>query len=260
MNKLNNPDKTDLFVKISNLLYQGKQKDAVKILENLFKQTKEICYLNEIVKIYQQEKDYKALIKTRKKIEKVHNTLSNIKNLAYYNFIIGKYKDALKYYLQVLECEGSTAENDFNVGCCYYLLKKTKKAEEYYKYALGKNPNHVQTLNNLSIIYYENGNWQDAVKILKRALVISPLNAETFHHLGIIFRNFVRDYELSELYLKKAIYYDEQHAENYYQIALTYMAENKYQKAFADLQECINRNSQDKKAKKLFKNIQKFLK
>lgn len=254
------PTQTDLPAQIKELLSQGKTEEVAEILEQLFEQTKDISFLYDKVKLYTDAKDYKSLVKTRKKIAKVCNTLSNIKNLAYYSLIIGKYKDALKYYLQILECEGCTAENNFNIGCCYYLLKMPQEAEDYYKQALTINPCHLQTLNNLAVVYYENGNWEDAVFLLKTALDISTNNAETFHHLGVVYRDYVKDYELSELYLRKAIYYDRPHAENYYQLALTYMAEKQYQKAFENAQECLSRNSQDKKAKKLFKDLEKKLK
>lgn len=234
--------------------------DSITNLKELFKQTKNVDYLLQLIKIYEYTKDYKSIVKVRKKIEKIQNTLENIKYLAYYSLILGKYEEALKYYLQVRECEGNTAENNFSVGCCYYLLNLKEQAAEYYKCALSVDPNHVQTLNNLSVIYYECGDWQSAMNLLKRALVLNPYNAETFHHLGIVFRDYIKDYELSELHLRKAIYYDEPHAENYYQLALTYLATNEYQKALENAKKCLDRNKKNKKAKQLYKEIKKMSK
>lgn len=239
---------------IQLLKCERKYKEAIDLAQLGFKTFKDNCFLNEIVEAYIVLKDRKSAINILLKMIKTEKDNPHLyQRLGYNYFILGDFKKALKYYKMLLNMNPEVSSYNFNVGNMYHFLKDLKNAYKYYDIAVKLDITNLSALNNLGLVYYETKNWQEAIKIFNTAISISATHPEAYHHLGIIYREFVKDFELSELYLKKAIRLDPTHFENTYQLALTYKEENNIEQLKSTLNKCLEMRPNHKESLKLLK-------
>ena len=241
---------------IINLKNEEKYAEAIKKSASAFKMYKDNCFYNEIYDCLIRQNKRNDAIKILEKMLKLEpESLIINKRLAYNYFAINNYKQALKYYKFVIELEPLSSENYFNAGSMYHYLKDYKKAYHYYYTAIKLNPKNILALNNLGIVYYEAKNYEQAIDIFQKAIKLDAQHPEAYHHFGVIMREYKKDLELSELYLKKAIKLDTNYADNYYQLALTQIAANKTQDAIDSIRKCLDINPNHKLCLKLIKQV-----
>ena len=241
--------KKEILTKIQCLTSSNNPKEAVKLAENSYKKYKDNCFLNEILKIHEKAKNRKSAIKILLKMLKSEkNNINLIKKLATNYFYTQQYKQALKYYKIVLECEPASSQNNFNIACTYDFLKDYKNAELYYSRAVSLDSKNISALNNLGLVFYNTKQYGKAIKIFKSAIGKAPNHPEAYHHMGLVNREYLKDYELSVLYYQKARRLDPKHIENTYQLALSYLKYDKPEKAKIEFENCIKMNPNHKRA------------
>ena len=251
-----------LLTEIVQLKNEKKYTEAIKKAKSGFKKYKDNCFNNEMYDCYIKQNKRKEAIKVLKQMLKYEpDDIIICKRLAYNYFVLAKYEEALKYYKLVIELEPLSSQNYFNAGSIYHYLNNVKKAYDYYYTALRLNPSNISALNNIGILYYENKNWDKAIETFNSIISKFPAHPEAYHHMGIIFREYNKDFELSELYIKKAIRLDPEYAENYYQLALTQYFENKIKDSILNLDKCLKLSPRHILSINLMKNIRnKFYK
>ncbi len=235
---------------------EKKYEEAIKMALLEYKKTKSACFLNEAFLCYKKQNKQKEALKILKKMLKSDpNSSYLLQVMAFELFCMGNFKEALKYYKKIFTLEPYSSKNCFNVGCCFHYLNNAKKAQEFYSKAIKYNPNNISAINNLGLLCYENKNTEYALKFFEQAIQKAPKNPEAYHHKGIIYREFIGDFRMSELYIKKAILLDKLHAENYYELALTYQKQNKIKLAIVALGKCLELKPWHKPSVELFKKL-----
>ena len=248
--------KNKIIAEIINLKNEKKYAEAIQMSTSAFKLFKDNCFYNEIYDCLIRQNKRKNAIKILEKMLKLEpESITIHKRLAYNNYSLNNYKEALKFYKLVIELEPLSYENYFNVGSMYHYLKDYKKAYHYYYTAMKLNPKNILAFNNLGIVYFETKNYEQALDIFQRAISIDAQHPEAYHHFGVIMREYKKDLELSELYLKKAIKLDVGYADNYYQLALTQIVANKKKDAIDSIEKCLDINPNHKLCLKLIDKI-----
>lgn len=231
---------------------------AIKTSKEGFKCFKDNCFLNKIVQIHQDTKNYKAAISVLKKMMKTEKDNEDLINrTAYFYFVSAKYKEALKYYKLLLDNNPISSKYNFNVACSYDFLKDYKNALKYYKLALDADSSNLSAMNNYAMVFYAIKQYDTAISILNRAISIAPSHPEAYHHMGVINREYIGDLEMSLLYLKKAFRLDSKYILNSYQVALTYKAMNDMTHAKEYVQKALKINPSYKPVIKLMKELEK---
>ncbi len=254
-------DKNEIFKELTEYKNNKQYKKLLKCAKEAAETFNDNCFYNEM---------YNCLIILNKKTTAVKilkkmlinepNKVSLYKKIAYLYYQLGKYKKALEYYTKVLVYEPLSSENYFNTASIYHYLKELNIALIHYDASLKLNPKNINSLNNKGILLYELGKWENALCCFKEAINYSKNHPEAYHHIGKIYREFQADYELSELYLKKAILLDPKYSDNYYQLAITYEKNSKHKEAISTLEKCLEINSKHKNAKLLLEKIKSSVK
>ena len=117
--------------------------------------------------------------------------------LAIKNHINNNFKEAQKFYHQVLKIDPNHINTLNNLGGLFKQLGETKKAKGCYEKTIKINPNFADGHNNLGITYRELGNNQKAISCYEKTIEINPNHIHSYNNLGIVFE------ELGEY--KKAI-------------------------------------------------------
>ncbi len=249
-------DRNEYLRRITNLKNEKNYTEAAKIALEAFQNFRDNCFLNEIYICYIGLNKRHEAIKVLKEILKINPyDITALKRLGYNYYCLGDYKQSLKYFQATVNFEPLSSNNHFNLACIYHFLKNYKLAEINYSAAIKLNKKNISALNNKGILHYELGEWEKAIPYFQYAIKNSKNHPEAYFHMGIIFRDYYKDYELSELYLKKAIELDPKYSENYYQIALTYQKRNKTADYILALKQCVNINPKHKAAVNLLKNL-----
>ncbi len=249
-------EKTSLLSKIEYDINNNNINDAIKKAFQGYSLYRDNCFLNKVVQIYEKNYEYKKAISVLKKMQKKEpDNLYITKKIAFNLFILKDFKKALKYYKAILEAEPFISENNYNLGCIYHYTKDYKNAEKFYSYALQADNQNISAINNLGDLYYETKNIDEAVKLFNMAISINPLHPEAYHHLGVINREIFKDYELSVLYLKKALRIHPNYILNSFQLAMTYKEMGETSKAVEFLNNCLKLNPNYKQAIKELKKL-----
>ena len=248
--------KNIILKEILELKNKEKYAEAIKKAVSAFKKYKDNCFNNEIYECLVKQGKRKDALKLLKKMLKYQpDDIKINKRLAYNNYVLGKYEEALKYYKIVIELEPLSSDNYLNAGSMYHSIKNYKKAYHYYYTAVRLNPKNISALNNIGILYYETRNWNQAIDIFNKVISIAKEHPEAYYHLGIIEREYKKDLELSELYLKKALRIDNDYSENYYQLAVTQYQANKNENAVENLKKCLKLNPYHTNCQTLLKKL-----
>lgn len=248
--------KNKIITEIINLKNEQKYAEAVKKATSAFKLYKDNCFYNEIYDCLIKQNKRKDAIKILEKMLKLEpESITIHKRLAYNYYSLNNYKEALKFYKLVIELEPLSSDNYFNAGSMYHYMKDYRKAYHYYYTAMKLNPKNIYAFNNLGLVYYETKDYEQAIDIFQRAIKLNSQHPEAYHHFGVIMREYKKDLELSELYLKKAIKLDTDYADNYYQLALTQISANKTQDALKSIEKCLDLNPEHKACLKLIKKV-----
>ena len=183
------------------------------------------------------------------------NNLDELKKKGYEFYCSGQYENALECYREILKDEPLNCVNYCNLGLAYHALNDVKNAYDSYYSALNINPCYLPAINNIGILYFEANEIDRAVEMFKRAIETDSGNPEAYHYLGIINRECFEDFELSELYLKRAISLDTLHLQNYTELAKTYIKFGEKEKAKLALKIALEIDSEQTTAKELLKNL-----
>ncbi len=176
---------------------------------------------------------------------------------------IGKYKEAIKQYQNIIKIEEETYGEDFldtavtysNLGISYCDIGEFDKSLECYEKALKiyeNNPSQnvldaALAYNNIGLLFYNKGEYPKALEYYQKATGIyekeniyeHPSVALTYNNIGMLY-SAIADYEKAIEYSKKALeiqkkVFGDEHpdtAKSYNNIGLIYYCTGKYEEAF----------------------------
>ncbi len=87
----------------------------------------------------------------------------------------GQYKKAILEYNKI---QNKTKEVKLAIASCYWQLKDFKNANKYYLELLNQDPNNIELLESSAWAYYSLKDYENSSKMAQRALAINPQNKE----------------------------------------------------------------------------------
>ena len=154
-------------------------------------------------------------------------------------FAKGLYIEALKIYYTILATDLNNSAYHYNVGVACSVLGDIELAVAFYKRAIRLDENNIRAINNLAGIYvYNLQNFDAAVEYLDYAIKIAPNDAEAYNIYGNIYLS-KKDYKKAEMYLKKAILFDDKYFKNHFDMARVCIGLERETEAKKMLEKCL---------------------
>lgn len=119
-------------------------------------------------------------------------------------FELGRYRKALKIYLETLEVFGSDSDLYSNIGQCLIHLNKNKIARKYLTKALQLDPYNDELHYYVGISFSREGRWVNAINAYHRALDLDDMREEYYAGLGEAYFH-LNEFKKADKYFKKAI-------------------------------------------------------
>ncbi len=154
-------------------------------------------------------------------------------------FASGNYTEALSNYYRLLANDLNSSIGHYNVGVVCGILGDIELAVAFYKRAIRLDENNIRAINNLAGIYiYNLQDFDMASQYLDYVIKIAPNDAEAYNAYGNICL-YKEDFKKAELYLKKAILFDEKYFKNHFDIARAYVGLKQKTKAKKAINKCL---------------------
>ncbi|MFX1488618.1 MAG: tetratricopeptide repeat protein, partial [Promethearchaeota archaeon] len=141
----------DLLIKAKELTHKHEFKEALEILDTLFKNNPES----------KQVKKY------------LIDTLLNYGGYLNDEYVL-KYKEAEKIFKRVIEIDPTNYRAHYNLGIVNYNLDDIEKAKQCYEEAIRIKPDYKHCLYNLGLAYEKEEDLMKALKYYEKALEIDP--------------------------------------------------------------------------------------
>ncbi len=135
--------------------------------------------------------------------------------------------------------EAENIDYFININCYYYYYNNTLK---YYNIVFQNNPKNILCLKNCAHIYEIQEKYSDALEILDKILEINWNDSLILCYYGKIL-NYLNRYNDSISYFIKAYKIDSENIHILIKKTITYYEFQKYDKAFLDLNKCIQLDS-----------------
>jgi tetratricopeptide (TPR) repeat protein len=148
-----------------------------------------------------------------------------------------KYDDALKELLAIREKYQGEPGIDIvnvNIGNCYSFKGEYQKAIEYYLKSQEKFPNNKEIILSIGNAYNNLQDFDKALEWFNKLKIDEIGNVDTLYNIGVIAYNN-NDFERALTYFKKATEIDNQFADGFFQLGMTYIGLEKNQEGIAAL-------------------------
>lgn len=243
---------------ISNLLI------ARKYLEKSLEMHFDPGVINNLVNLYQQTKDWKALIncyekytnynltinigiraamayrelnQTDKSLElyqsMIEKEITNIDLYISYGYTLNKlkkYREAIQIYNLAMKCDKKNYNILYNLGIAYANLNDYKNSIMYLTHASIIDSSNVNLWITLSAQQNKYRKYSDAMISLNKCKQMDPKNILIDFQMGAI-RMQRGEINIAEQIFKEIIYKDNQHVEANYHLGLIYLMKKKFKKA-----------------------------
>ncbi|MGA9378937.1 MAG: tetratricopeptide repeat protein [Phormidium sp.] len=180
--------------------------------------------LLEIGKYAQAEKIYLQILEQDPTSAIAYKNLGN----ALYNQ--GKLEPAITFYQQGLELEPNDAITYYNLGNAFHQLDSLSEAIACYEKSLALEPNSAIVLNNLGNALQRQGKFEQAIAQYQKSIQLDSNNALTHNNLGSIF-NVQGKLEEAFACFQKGLDLEPNNVEAYNNLAGFYQEKRQYEKA-----------------------------
>ncbi len=114
----------------------------------------------------------------------------------------GKYQEAEKAFLELIELAPDYPEAYLNLGIVYFRLKRLDEAEKYLKKAIELQPDNPNAYFHLGSLYFEQGRNDEALEAFKKVLELDPSNSFAYYSIARIYSRLQKYYDAIPYYLK----------------------------------------------------------
>ncbi len=161
-----------------------------------------------------------------------------IKMLGIAHLNIGDYREAIKYFTEILKMDPENAEAYYNRGTAYVELKHKMLAIRDFTKAIKINPKYTEAYIARGRVFLEMKNYKKAFKDFQKAVEIDSNCAEGYYYIGKIYES-LRKYDEALKFFTKAIEADKNYADAYVERGKVYFKLGLYRKALKDLSTAI---------------------
>ncbi len=183
-------------LEIERLISEGKFKEALILLQSALEHheylNKESLLMNIAVcqlQLNEFEKARKTLIQI---LELSPDNTSALFNLAYANYSLAFYQEAVEIYQKLIEIEGISEDIAYHIGMCYLYLGETEFARNSFEILIRSGKN-IDLVYRIGITMISSGYPGEAIWIFTRFLETKPNDIDATFGLGIAYIE-TRDY------------------------------------------------------------------
>jgi tetratricopeptide (TPR) repeat protein len=121
--------------------------------------------------------------------------------LGYYNYIAGRYQEAIQPLTRATELQPDLARNFATLGAAYQRLNDFDKAIGHYNQSIRLAPTK-DAYSSLGVLYYSTGQFAESAASFRKALDVDPASATTHHNLGDAYERLGKMAEARAEYLE----------------------------------------------------------
>jgi len=173
--KVNKRNKTALFFKAKNYIFQEKYSSAIETFEKVVQlDSNNIRALNELAILYDTNKKSEFYYN---KMIKIDSSFISFYGLGMYYQKKNMYKEAIKSYLNAIKNE-TKREAYYNIGYCYLLMNNLIKAKDYFSNAINTDPSYLEAYYARAYTYKKLDEIILAIEDFKFCLMLEPGNED----------------------------------------------------------------------------------
>ncbi|MCW6110084.1 tetratricopeptide repeat protein [Clostridium sporogenes] len=176
-----------------NIIYNGNNYKEEKKINELFNEAEKLYYNQEFKKFIEKTNE---ILEIDKNNEKAYMG----KGLAYK--ILGKNKEAVKYYDKAIELNPDYKNTYNNKGNALHELGKYDEAIECYDKAIELNPEYVFAYNNKGNALQQLGKYDEAIEYYDKAIELNPEYGNAYNNKGDALQKLGKYDEAIEYYDK----------------------------------------------------------
>ncbi len=240
--------RTNSSEQIENLVEAKKSNQAIKIIKNKLKNTKdkkqEAFLRYKLAQCYELNNNINHSIVEYKIALKIDNGKYQkqiTKSLADYLFKINKTEEALQLYLTLIRYEDIASDVYFNIGKIYYQTRNYQTSLDYFKKLLLLDPKHKEGIMYLGFIYIKTGNILDAYVLLNQSIKYFPRNPLLRFNLARVCRKR-HEYAEAHMHLEISSKVEKYKYQSLLENALCYLDTNDTHNAIIKLEDIVAGN------------------
>jgi hypothetical protein len=138
---------------------------------------------------------------------------------------------SLIYYQKVIQIEGPTTDDFYNLANALHHFKKIDPAIKYYTLALEFDELNIKSLNGRGNLYYDINHMQSAIMDFERIVKIEPHNQDAIYNIANCYLE-IKNIEKALFYFDKVIYENPLHFEAIFNKALALLTIKQYELGF----------------------------
>lgn len=175
-----------LFSKASTLLNQGKQQEAIAVMQNILAKTPmDPEVLQKAGLFYKEIGDYQqALLQFEHYVEIKKNDANAYNEIGCLYQELGIFDDAIVHHEKAIEIQSDFYMAFNNIGNAYSATRKPELAEQAYKKAIEIKPDYAVAYNNLGLALIAQGQFKDATSAFDKAIEIDSTFALAYNNLA----------------------------------------------------------------------------
>lgn len=154
---------------------------------------------------------------------------------------IGKFREAIEVYYEMLELEYTKAFTYYKIGLCYKALKKPINALAYFQKSLIEDPQFYLSMMEQSFIYEDIGSMKEALHFAKEAVFLNDNDLDYQKRLAFLYIDSGR-FEESLKCLKKLVDGEPNRFYNWYAYIEVQMLLEDYDGALETLQKALKKH------------------
>ena len=243
-------DKNDIniyILKTDAYLALDEQEKAAELLEEaleLFEGEEKIELLFELADVYDDYEEFDKVFDSLKMIlQKEPTNEEALYKICFWTDFTGRNEESIKLHQKIIEEHPYNELAWFNLGAAFQGLKLYEKAIDAYQYAVVIDEKFDYAFRNMGDAYIRLRKYKEAIETLEKVLeltrpeeVIHEAIGHCYHRLG--------KYAQARFNYRKASHMNPDDSKLHYKIALTYIAEEQWNRALNSLEHAmrIHRN------------------
>ena len=150
----------------------------------------------------------------------------------------GKFKDAEKIYLAILEIQPINLAAHNNLGVMFYNLGRFDEAESCYRKLIALKPNHLEAHSNLSVILQVLNKLEESEKFCKKTIELKPDYSVAHNNLSNTLKK-LRKFDEAEKSYKTAIKLKPDYVEAHYNLGVMFQELDRLEESEASCKKVI---------------------